>query len=212
MKNLILASLFLLGSISINGQAGRTNVLQDLEQNQAVQGNSATATLKSSSRLFGSKDDLTTVILIIPSGSTVEVIDSDSTYLHVVYEESEGFIFKRHAVIQQAPQQPNRNSQTVRPEQRTQPVQQNEQQPQQRQEGSRFSYLENKYGSNIAARLMTGKIWKGMSGEMVRDSWGNPKKINRVISNNRIKEEWIYNNSWLYIENDMLVEWGPRRR
>ena len=210
MKNLILSSLFLLGTISINGQAGRSNVLQNLEQNQSVQENAVTATLKSSSRLFGAKDDLTTVILIIPSGSTVEVIDSDSTYLHVLFEESEGYIFKRHAVIKQAPQQPSRN-QTVRPEQRTQPVQQNEQ-PQQRQEGSRFSLLENKYGSGVAARLMTGKIWKGMSSEMVRDSWGNPIKINRVISNNRIKEEWIYNNSWLYIENDMLVEWGPRRR
>ncbi len=210
MKNLILSSLFLLGTISINGQAGRSNVLQNLEQNQSVQENAVTATLKSSSRLFGAKDDLTTVILIIPSGSTVEVIDSDSTYLHVLFEESEGYIFKRHAVIKQAPQQPSRN-QTVRPEQRTQPVQQNEQ-PQQRQEGSRFSLLENKYGSSIAARLMTGKIWKGMSSEMVRDSWGNPIKINRVISNNRIKEEWIYNNSWLYIENDMLVEWGARRR
>jgi hypothetical protein len=210
MKNLILASLFLFGTISINGQTGRTDVLQDLEQNQTVRENSATATLKSSSRLFGAKDDLTTAILIIPSGSTVEVIDSDSTYLHVVFEESEGYIFKRHAVIQQAPQQPGRNNQPVS-EQRTQPVQQNEQ-PQQRQEGSRFSYLENKYGSSIAARLMAGKVWKGMNGEMVKDSWGNPKKINRVISNNRIKEEWIYNNSWLYIENDMLVEWGPRRR
>jgi hypothetical protein len=91
MKNLIWALLLLLGTISIKGQAGRTEVLQDLEQ--TVQGNSVTATLKSSSRLFGAKDDLTTVILIIPSGSTVEVIDSDSTYLHVVYEESEGYIF-----------------------------------------------------------------------------------------------------------------------
>jgi hypothetical protein len=63
----------------------------------------------------------------------------------------------------------------------------------------------------MAAKLIAGKIWKGMSSEMVRDSWGKPQKINRVIGNNIIREEWIYKNSWLYIENDSLVEWGPIR-
>ncbi|MFO7620277.1 MAG: hypothetical protein R6W81_03310, partial [Bacteroidales bacterium] len=77
---------------------------------------------------------------------------------------------------------------------------------------SRFAYLEGKYGSAMAARLDAGKIWKGMTKDMVQDSWGTPQKINRVISGNIIKEEWIYRNSWLYFENDNLVEWGPVRR
>jgi hypothetical protein len=46
---------------------------------------------------------------------------------------------------------------------------------------------------------------------MILDSWGNPKKINRIISGNVIKEEWIFRNTWLYIENDILAEWGPIR-
>jgi len=50
-----------------------------------------------------------------------------------------------------------------------------------------------------------------MTAEMVRDSWGKPQKINRVISGNDVKEEWIFKSSWLYIENDYLVEWGPVR-
>ena len=86
-----------------------------------------------------------------------------------------------------------------------------ETQPVQEQQQSRFSYLENKYGSNMAARLTSGKIWKGMNSEMVRDSWGPAEKINRVISGNIIKEEWIYTNTWLYFENNTLVEWGPIR-
>jgi hypothetical protein len=84
------------------------------------------------------------------------------------------------------------------------------QEPQQQQQRvSRFTYLENKYGSNMAAKLIAGKIWKGMTAEMVRDSWGKPLKINRVITGNTIKEEWIYKSTWLYLENDILYNWGP---
>ena len=60
----------------------------------------------------------------------------------------------------------------------------------------------------MAALLFAGKIWKGMSSDMVKDSWGAPLKINRVIGD-VVKEEWIFKNSWLFIENDHLVEWGP---
>lgn len=55
------------------------------------------------------------------------------------------------------------------------------------------------------------KIWKGMTADMVLDSWGNPREINRVISGNDIKEEWLYNTSLLYIENDVLVNWQIHR-
>ncbi len=51
-----------------------------------------------------------------------------------------------------------------------------------------------------------------MNSEMVKDSWGTAEKINRVISGNIIKEEWIYKNTWLYFENNTLVEWGPVRK
>ena len=46
---------------------------------------------------------------------------------------------------------------------------------------------------------------------MVQDSWGSPRKIDRVINGNDVNEKWTYSKSWLYIENDRLVEWGPVR-
>ena len=204
MKKLIFSPLFLLLFITIQAQADRTGVLQNLEKSQPSQQNQqVTATLKSASRLFGEKDDLTSVILIIPSGSVVNVLGSDSTYLKVAFEENEGYIFKRHAIINNppvevAPQNQQNNQQQV-------------EQPAEERQVSRFTYLENKYGTNMAVRLAAGKIWKGMSAEMVLDSWGSPVKINRVIGN-VVKEEWIYKNTWLYIENDTLVEWGPIQR
>jgi hypothetical protein len=64
----------------------------------------------------------------------------------------------------------------------------------------------------MAARLNSGKIWKGMNAAMVVDSWGNAQKINRIIDGNTIKEEWIYTNTWLYFEDNTLVEWGAVKR
>lgn len=202
MNRLILPLIFTLLTLQLNGQDSRS-LLEQLEkgsQQDAV----LTATLKSASRLFGEKDDLTTVITILPSGSVVEVLGSDSTYLHVRYEDAEGYIFRKHASLNDYP------GATKQPESRPPTIAESQAQ-QQEQQVSRFTYLEQKYGTSIAARLASGKIWKGMNAEMIRDSWGKPQKINRVISGNTIKEEWIYKNTWLYLENDFLAEWGPIR-
>jgi hypothetical protein len=240
MKKIIFSFLIILCTISASGQPGRTDRpeygVQSGNQDGAV-----TATLKMSTRLFGSKDDLTTVIYIIPSGSVVTILGSDDTYYHVAFEEDEGYIFKRHAEIdkpkaaeqpvnqpQYQQSQPNRQNQQYQQNQQNQTdrqYQQNQQNQQNQsgrqyqqdqrggrsQEMSRFSYLENKYGTSMASRLVSGKIWRGMTTEMVKDSWGNARKINRVISGNTVKEEWVFSNAWLYFENDELLEWGPVR-
>ena len=204
MKKLIITLLLMSLICVTNAQGNRSVVLQDLEKNNLPdQETNLTATLKSASRLFGEKDDLTTVILIIPSGSVVDVTGSDSTYYKVVFEENEGYIFKRHAVLNESPV-------VTKPATQKQEVQQEEQAVPQ-QQVSRFTYLENKYGTSMAVKLISGKIWKGMTAEMVRDSWGTPQKINRVVSGNTLKEEWIFKNTWLYIEDDILNEWGPIR-
>jgi len=205
MKNIIIPALFLAIGIISNAQSSSEETLQMLEQTTlSQQGTHLTATMTSSSRLFGDKDDLTTVILIVPKESTVTVLGSDSTYLHVAFEENEGFIFKRHARIDKTPVT---SSQTDQVQQFVQA-----EQPAQRQQVSRFSYLESKYGSNMAARIIAGKIWKGMNSEMVKDSWGTAVKIDRIINGNIIQEEWTYRNTWLYFENNTLIDWGPVKR
>jgi hypothetical protein len=132
------------------------------------------------------------------------VLDSDSTYLHVVFHENEGYIFKRDAILDKIPVIPQVTVQTQPAVQESAPVQEQQQ--------SRFSYLENKYGYGMAGKLISGKIWKGMNAEMVKDSWGTADKINRIISNTIIKEEWIFKNTWLYFENNTLLEWGPVKK
>lgn len=204
MKKIIFPALFMMLALSINAQDDKADVLQNLESSKNVsQNNTTTATLKSSSRLFKEKDDLTSVITIIPSGSVVSVIDADSTYLHILFDENEGYIFKRHAVIDKTPVVAVKPS-AVQPVKEAQPVQE--------QTDGRFSYLETKYGTTMATRLYSGKIWKGMNAEMVKDSWGTADKINRVISGNIIKEEWIFKGTWLYFENNTLLEWGAVKK
>lgn len=179
-------------------------MLQDLERNsQITQDQTLSARLKSASRLFGAKDDLTTVILIVPSGSIVKVTGSDSAYFKIIYDETEGYIFKKDATLIEglAVKEPVVKQQNFR----------EQEQPQQKPL-TRFSYLENKYGTNMAAKLNAGKIWKGMTSQMVRDSWGTPDKVNKASGENVAREEWIYRNTWLYIENNTLVEWGPIRK
>ncbi len=226
MKKYYLSFLMIFLAFTVNAQEDKTGLLQDLENDQALNSVSEvqtdvsddqdvimTARLKSATRLFGDKYDLTSVIMVLPADTELEILDSDSTYLHVIIEDYEGYIYEKHAIISEAskpvlPEPEIAEEEAVVPEE--EPVQQTVQ-PVQEREVSRFTYLENKYGSNTAAKLMAGKIWKGMEAEMILDSWGNPRKINRVISGNVIKEEWIFRNTWLYIENDILTEWGPIR-
>jgi hypothetical protein len=206
MKKLIVLTTLIFCIIPVWAQADKADRLASLEQNLSDnQTATTTATVKTASRLFGAKDDLTSVITIIPAGSTVTVLGTDSTYFHVTFEENDGYILKRQAIIDKTPV--NTNPQTEITQQQ-QPVTQ----PAQTEQVSRFTYLEEKYGSNMAARLNAGKIWKGMNAEMVKDSWGTAEKINRVISGNIVKEEWIFKNTWLYFENNVLVDWGPTRK
>jgi hypothetical protein len=193
MKKIFFATLISLSSLSLfNLNAQSTSVQSVQSDNQNIV---ATATLKSASRLFATRDDLTSVILIIPTDSIVDVLGTDSLYLHVVYQNTEGYIFRKQAVIDRHVPQKQQASQGNQ-----QPVNDSQ---------DRFNYLQNKYGTNMANRLMAGKIWKGMSAEMANDSWGTADKINRIISGNIVKEEWIFRGTWLYFENNTLLEWGP---
>ena len=208
MTRLIISALFLFLIISVNSQVSKTEVLQDLEKNQpAPQDNITTATIKSATRLFRDKDDLTSVILIIPQDSTVIVLGSDDTFLHVDYAGNEGFIYAQHAETgksQGLTDSSAQQAETLQDETKSQEANSVE-----KQKNTRYDYLESKYGSSMASRLYSGKVWKGMNSQMVKDSWGSPKQIDREISGNMVKEEWFYTSTWLLFQNSTLVDWGP---
>jgi hypothetical protein len=205
MKKLLLSALFLILITSLKSQETKTDVLQGLEKNQANDQTALnTAKIKSATRLFKDKDDLTSVILVIPQDSTVYVIGSDDTFLQVDFGGNEGFIYARHAEINKPV--------TVEVSAATDPSAAYEAVPVREPKMSRYEYLEKKYGSSTAARLYSHKIWKGMNSRMVQDSWGSPKKINRFINDNEVNEEWYYSNTWLHFQNNILTDWGPVKK
>lgn len=211
MKKFIFSGILLFVISSAYPQVTKTDVLNDLEKNQPGQAvdqkTVTTATLKTSTRLFKDKDDLTSVIMVIPQDSVVYVLGSDSTFLNVDFEGNKGYIYSRHAEINTPVRVTKPGS--VQPAAVQESVNGQELRPVQKQTISRFQYLENKYGQSMASRLYEGKIWKGMNAEMVKDSWGSPKKINRVISGNVVKEEWFFGGTWLHFQNSTLTAWGP---
>ena len=65
------------------------------------------------------------------------------------------------------------------------------------------------YGERIAARIMEGKAWVGMTKEMLIQSIGTPKSVKRLAFANLIKEQWQYEDGrTFYFENDKLAAIG----
>lgn len=180
------------------------------------------ATTKGAVRLFGDKDDLTSVILIIPDGSTVEVVTPDSVFTRVLFEGSDGFVKSDRLeaakrVLNAAPARAANEAAADQPaawqQQQSQPQQAQSQQqtdePEHYDPADRFEMLVNKYGTDIGKRLYQHKVWKGVSSDMARDSWGKPVQINRMYVDQNVDEEWIYSKKYLYFRDGVLIEWGP---
>jgi len=82
MKKLMTTLFSLFVVCAVNAQAVKADV-QELR---------LTATTKAATRLFREKNDLTAVIMVVPAGSVVDVVGSDSTYFHVIFEKNDGYI------------------------------------------------------------------------------------------------------------------------
>jgi hypothetical protein len=67
--------------------------------------------------------------------------------------------------------------------------------------------LISKYGVNNAEKIMSKLIWIGMTKEMARESWGEPKDIHRTVTASSIHEQWVYSGEYLYFENGILTSW-----
>jgi hypothetical protein len=190
MKKVIMAMLVLLMGIAVSAQ--------DLQK----------ASIKGTARLFSDKDDITSVIQLIPDGSTVEVIKPDSLYSLIRFENLEGYVKSDRlgapqpvaaeavAPVDQPVDAVQSQQSQVAPEPVRQPV-------------DRYDALVTKYGDDIGKRLYQHKVWKGVAADMAIDSWGKPKQINRMFVDQSVDEEWIYSKKYLYFRDNILIEWGP---
>jgi len=162
---------------------------------------------KGAVRLFADKDDLTSVIQIIPDGTVVEAVSADTAFTLIRLGDVQGYV-KSDRLTAALPVVTTTQP-AVQPVQEAAPVQpvadvQTRQIP-----TDRYQALSEKYGADLGLKLYQHKVWKGITSDMARDSWGKPKQINRMYVDSSVDEEWIYSRSYLYFRDGVLIEWGP---
>jgi hypothetical protein len=147
--------------------------------------------------------------MVMPKGTVVDVLPGTyDTFMHVVIEGEEGYIYAKDAELSQAPASAVKDASRMSVEKETNSQ---ESRPVQKQVVTRYEYLVNKYGTSMGSRLYERKIWKGMNSQLVKDSWGSPGEINRIINGDEVREEWIYNKTRLNFRNSTLSDWGPAK-
>lgn len=51
------------------------------------------------------------------------------------------------------------------------------------------------------------KIYIGMTQEMLLMSWGKPEDINKSVGSWGVHEQWVYGNTYVYLENGIITSW-----
>lgn len=182
MKKQLLLVLTILLSLTISAQ--------DLQKAKAA----------SAIRLFGDKDDITSVLTLIPAGDIVEIVKPDTTsgYVLVLYNDQQGYVKADNLNYNLTAADLNKDTLPVETSVQSQPA-----------PASRYDRIMMKYGAPLGKLLYEHKIWKGINSDMTLDSWGKPLRINLTYNDNVREEEWIYSKKWLLFKDNVLVSWGP---
>jgi predicted transport protein len=63
-----------------------------------------------------------------------------------------------------------------------------------------------KYGEKDGVNVSYGRVWKGMTEEMLRDSWGKPDKIEKNVENWGTFTQWYYGDVTYFFRDGVLTE------
>jgi hypothetical protein len=62
------------------------------------------------------------------------------------------------------------------------------------------------WDKSIIEAIKQHKITIGMTNDQVQLSWGKPKKVNRTVTSQGVREQWIYSKEkYLYLDNNKLT-------
>lgn len=71
-----------------------------------------------------------------------------------------------------------------------------------------LSLYKLKYGKEYGERVYNDRIWKGMTREMLRDSWGEPDSLNKSRKDWGTFSQWYYGDEYIFFFRDgKLFEW-----
>lgn len=142
----------------------------------------------------------------IPEGAQVMVTEEISDSYRVKYNDTEGWVskyfFKSSDKIKQ--EEEIAKQKIVLAEKQGK----EKEELAEKQEKEQLALLTTKYGSDKASKILVGKIWIGMTKEMLIDSRGYPSDINRSVGSYGVHEQWVYEDSvYIYLENGVLTSW-----
>ena len=67
-----------------------------------------------------------------------------------------------------------------------------------------------KYGKAVGEKVSFKQIWSGMTDEMVRDSWGEPDKIDKNVKPWGVFTQWYYGEVTFFFRDGKLTEWDEK--
>ena len=73
------------------------------------------------------------------------------------------------------------------------------------------SFYVKKYGQENGNRVFEGKVWKGMTEKMLKDSWGKPDKTHRNNYKWGVFTQWYYGNITYFFKNGKLIDWEEKK-
>lgn len=78
-------------------------------------------------------------------------------------------------------------------------------------DGKKIILFSKRYGRKIGAQLAVGKIWKGMTDKMMKDSWGKPDKVTRNKEKWGVFTQWTYGKITYFFRDGKLTDWEEKK-
>ncbi len=69
-----------------------------------------------------------------------------------------------------------------------------------------------KYGHEDGNNVFEGKVWKGMTESMLRDSWGKPDKTHTNKYKWGVFTQWYYGDITYFFKNGKLIDWQEKKQ
>lgn len=68
-----------------------------------------------------------------------------------------------------------------------------------------------KYGNELGQRVAYSQIWRGMTENMTKDSWGEPDKVEKNVKSYGMFTQWYYGDVIFFFRDGNLIDWedGP---
>jgi hypothetical protein len=63
------------------------------------------------------------------------------------------------------------------------------------------------YGEDFGHRVAYNQVWKGMSEEMMHDSWGEPDKIDSNVQSYGVFNQFYYGDVTFFFRDGKLIDW-----